>query len=286
MARVATARVGISGWRYPRWRGSFYPPGLPQRAELDYAAARLTAIEINGTFYSLQRPSSFAAWRDATPDDFVFAVKGGRFITHLKRLTDVDTAMANFFASGVLALGGKLGPILWQLPATLPFDPDTLRRFLGRLPRSTDEAAALAARHDERIAPDRALTVTAVHAPLRHALEPRHPGFADPRALALLERHRVAAVLADAAGDWPVIDAVTADFCYLRLHGGAERYASGYPPAALDRWAERIRARLDQGLDVYAFFDNDAKVHAPFDAQELIVRLAADPPGSRRSAGR
>lgn len=275
---MAVARVGISGWRYAPWRGHFYPPGLPQRAELGYAAQRLTAIEINGTFYSLQRPSSFTAWREATPDGFRFAVKGGRFITHLKRLLDADTALANFFASGLLALGGKLGPILWQLPATLPFDPDRLRDFLRQLPHSTAAAAELATRHDDRVAPGDAVTTVDVDRPIRHALEPRHPGFTDRRALDLLAEHGVAVVLADAAGDWPVIDEVTADFCYLRLHGATELYASGYPPEELDRWAARITARLDQGLDVYAFFDNDAKVHAPFDAQALINRLP--PPGA------
>ena len=270
---MAVARVGISGWRYAPWRGHFYPPGLPQRAELGYAAKRLTAIEINGTFYSLQRPSSFTSWREATPDGFQFAVKGGRFITHLKRLLDVDTALANFFASGLLALEGKLGPILWQLPATLPFELERLRDFLRQLPQDTAAAAELATRHDHRVAPDRAVTTVDANRPIRHALEPRHPGFTDPRALELLAEHGVAAVLADAAGDWPVIDEVTADFCYLRLHGATELYSSGYPPEELDRWAARITARLDQGLDVYAFFDNDAKVHAPFDAQALIDRL-------------
>jgi uncharacterized protein YecE (DUF72 family) len=233
----------------------------------------MTAIEINGTFYSLQRPTSFAAWRRDTPDGFLFAVKGGRFITHLKRLTDVEAPLANFFASGVLALGAKLGPVLWQLPATLPFDRDVLADFLRRLPTGTAAAAELAAGHDQRIPGDRAFTVTDADRPLRHALEPRHPSFADPAALDLLARHRVAMVLADAAGRWPVIDAVTADFCYLRLHGATELYASGYSSAELDTWADRITKRLAEGLDVFAFFDNDAKVRAPFDAQGLIARL-------------
>jgi uncharacterized protein YecE (DUF72 family) len=270
---VAVARIGISGWRYAPWRSSFYPPGLPQRLELNYAAQRMTAIEINGTFYSLQRPSSFAAWRADTPDGFVFAVKGGRFITHLKRLVDIRVPLANFFASGVLALGDKLGPVLWQLPATLPFDRDVLAGFLGQLPTSTGAAAALAGEHDQRIAADREFTVTDADRPLRHALEPRHPSFAEPAALDLLTQHGVAMVLADAAGRWPVIDAVTADFCYLRLHGATELYTSGYSSAELDAWAGRIGDRLAQGLDVFAFFDNDAKVRAPFDAQGLISRL-------------
>lgn len=278
---MAAARVGISGWRYPPWRGTFYPAGLPQRLELRYAAERMTAIEINGTFYSLQRPTSFAAWRDATPDGFVFAVKGGRFITHLKRLRDVDTPLANFFASGLLLLGAKLGPILWQLPPTLAFDAGLLTEFFARLPRTTTAAAALARAHDGRIPDGRASTEADSDRPIRHAVEVRHPSFAGPAAVELLRENDIALVLADAAGKWPVLDEVTSDFSYLRLHGSRELYASGYTNVELDRWAERLRARLDAGLDVYAFFDNDAKVRAPFDAMALIDRLAPWRPSDR-----
>jgi uncharacterized protein YecE (DUF72 family) len=151
MSRI---RVGISGWTYPGWRGDFYPAGLPHRAELGYAAERLTSIEINGSFYSLQRPSSYARWREESPEGFVFAVKGGRFITHMKRLRDVDAPLANFYASGVLALRDRTGPFLWQLPPTLGFDADLLDDFLGRLPRTSDEAATLAQRHDGRLEGD------------------------------------------------------------------------------------------------------------------------------------
>lgn len=273
---MARARIGISGWRYPPWRGTFYPPGLPQRLELAYAAERMTAIEINGTFYSLQRPSSFAAWRDATPDDgFVFAVKGGRFLTHLKRLRDVDTALANFFASGLLALGGKLGPILWQLPPSLAFDSGLLADFFARLPRTTAEAAVVARGHDDRVPDDRAATDAIDDRPVRYALEVRHPSFAADGVAKLLRDNDIALVLADTAGKWPVLDEVTSDFCYVRLHGSRELYASGYTEPELDRWAERLQARLDAGLDVYAFFDNDIKVRAPLDAMGLIDRLAA-----------
>src|SRR6476659_10144711 len=141
------ARIGVSGWRYPSWRGDFYPKGLPQRLELTYAAERMTSIEVNGSFYSLQRPSSYAAWRAAVPDDVNVAVKGGRFITHMKALRDVETPLANFFASGVLALGPQLGPVLWQLPARIEFDPNRVRSFLQLLPRSTRRLADLATRH-------------------------------------------------------------------------------------------------------------------------------------------
>src|SRR6478609_3165201 len=146
------ARIGVSGWRYPSWRGDFYPKGLPQRLELTYAAERMTSIEINGSFYSLQRPSSYAAWRAAVPADVDFAVKGGRFITHLKALRDVETPLANFFASGVLALGDQLGPFLWQLPERLTFDAGVVDTFLGLLPRTTTSVADLASRHDDKLA--------------------------------------------------------------------------------------------------------------------------------------
>ncbi|QCX29023.1 DUF72 domain-containing protein [Nocardioides jishulii] len=266
-------RIGISGWRYAGWRGDFYPKGLPQRRELEHAASQLTSIEINGSFYSLQRPTSYAAWRAAVPDDFVFSVKGGRFITHLKRLRDVDTALANFFASGVLALGPTLGPVLWQLPATLRFEAEVLDDFLGWLPRSTGAAADLARRHDDKLADDRALTTTEVDRPLRHALEFRSETFVDPAAYEVLRRHGVACVLADTAGRWPKVEQDTADFRYVRLHGDAELYASGYSAQALDAWAEKCGGWAATGQDVFVYFDNDAKGFAPHDAMALMERL-------------
>jgi len=270
---VGRILVGISGWTYAGWRGDFYPPGLVQRLELEYAAERLTSIEINGSFYALQRPSSYASWRDRTPDGFVFSVKGGRFITHLKRLRDVEVPLANFFASGVLALGEKLGPVLWQLPETLTYDAEVLDAFLALLPRTTAEAAVLARQHDEKVAGDRALTETDDDRPLRHALEFRSTTFATEDASSVMRRHGVAAVVADTAGRWPKVEQVTADFVYLRLHGDAELYASGYTPEALDAWAAKCRAWADHG-DVFVYFDNDAKGYAPYDAMALIERLA------------
>lgn len=200
-----TFRIGISGWRYPSWRGDFYPAGLPQRRELEYASRRLTSIEINASFYALQRPSSYTRWRASVPDDFVFAVKGGRFITHLTRLHDPERPLANFLASGVLALGPTLGVFLWQLPESLRFDPGLLAAFLAALPRTTTQAAALAARHDARMGPDRVLTGTDADRPLRHALEFRSPSFVDERAFTLLADHGVASVVADTAGRWPEV---------------------------------------------------------------------------------
>ena len=269
---AGTTRVGISGWRYPPWRGVFYPRGLAQRLELPYASSHLSSIEINGTFYSLQRPESFAAWHAQTPDGFVFSVKGPRFITHLKKLRDVRAPLANFFASGVLALREKLGPVLWQLPPSLGFDPDRLADFFAQLPRSSGEAAWLARRHDERVA-GRTLLDTDADRPLRHALEVRHPSFRVPAFTDLLREHQIAVVVADTAGRWPLIRQVTSDFAYARLHGDAELYTSGYSARALDEWAAAVRGWAASGPDVFVYFDNDVKVHAPFDAQALAARL-------------
>jgi uncharacterized protein YecE (DUF72 family) len=267
------AHVGISGWRYAPWRGDFYPKGLPQRRELEYASRQLGTIELNGTFYSLQKPEYFAAWRDETPADFVFAVKGGRFITHLLRLKNVHTALANFYASGVLALGPKLGPFLWQLPERLTFDAELVDQFLSQLPRSTDAAARLARDHDERL-DGRNLLTTDADRPLRHALEVRSQSFDTPEFFSILERHNVASVVADTAGKWPRLTTQTADFAYARLHGEQVLYESGYDDEALDRWAETVRGWLASGRESFIYFDNDIKVRAPYDAMALAERLA------------
>jgi uncharacterized protein YecE (DUF72 family) len=285
-------RVGISGWTYAGWRGSFYPKGLRHSEELSYASRQVDTIEINGTHYSLQRPHSFARWRDETPDGFVFAVKGSRFITHLKQLRDVETPLANFFASGVLRLEEKLGPFLWQFSPRFRFDSERLEKFFALLPRDTEAAAALAQRHDRRLA-GRAWTRTERKRPLRHAIEIRHQSFLDPDFVTLLRRERVALVFADSVG-WPYAEDVTTDFVYLRLHGSEELYASGYSDKALDRWAARIGlwargkqpedARLiapeakpppRRSRNVFVYFDNDAKVRAPADACSLMAKLAS-----------
>jgi uncharacterized protein YecE (DUF72 family) len=268
-----TVRVGISGWRYPSWRGDFYPRGLPQRRELEYAARQLTSVEVNGSFYSLQRPESYRRWRSEVPEGFVFAVEGGRFVTHYKRLRDVETPLANFFASGVLELGPTLGPVLWQLPERLGFEAEVLAAFLALLPATTGAAAELAARHDDKVPANRAVTTTERDRPLRHALEFRSPTFADEAAYALLREHGVATVVADTAGRWPKVFEVTAGFVYVRLHGDKELYASGYSGAALDEWAARCRVWAEEGRDVYVYFDNDMKGYAPHDAVALLERL-------------
>ncbi|MBW4717498.1 DUF72 domain-containing protein [Saccharothrix obliqua] len=241
-------RIGTSGWLYPPWRGVFYPKGLVHKRELEYLSSRLDSVEINGTFYSLQRESSFRTWAAQTPDDFVFAVKGSRFITHMKRLRDPEEALRRFFDSGVHLLGAKLGPFLWQLPPTMRFDPALLADFFAALPRT----------HDDR--------------PLRHALEVRHESFRDPAFPELLREHRIAMVIADTARTFVELEGVTADFVYIRLHGDEELYTSGYSDQALDRWAEKIRG-WSATHDVYAYFDNDAKVMAPRDALALADRL-------------
>lgn len=277
MSTDAVARVGISGWRYALWRGVFYPRGLPYRRELEYASSRLSSIELNGTFYSLQRPQYFESWRAETPDGFVFAVKGGRFITHILKLRDTRGALANFFASGVLALGPKLGPFLWQLPERVTFDPETLEGFLAELPRTTLEAVELAKHHDAKV-DGREWAWTDAERPLRHALEVRSTTFDNPEYFAILERHNVASVVADTAGRWPRFTQQTADFAYARLHGQGELYVGGYDDESLDRWAETVRGWLAEGRDSYVYFDNDAKVRSPHDAMALAERLGVTPP--------
>ena len=267
-------RVGISGWRYPPWRGDFYPKGLVQRRELEYAASQLSSIEINGSFYSLQRPSSYEKWRTEVPEDFVFAVKGGRFLTHMKRLREVEAPLANFFASGVLALDHTLGPILWQLPATFAYDKDVLADFFALLPRTTTEAAQLATRHDEKVSGDKLWSGQVPDRPLRYALEPRHMSFASPEAVAQLSECDVALVVADSAGKWPRFEQAVGPLVYARLHGDTELYASGYTDAALDQWADQLLGWTATGRDAFVYFDNDMKGYAPHDARKLIARLA------------
>ena len=265
--------IGTSGWTYASWRGAFYPDGLRHKDELAYIADRLSSVEINGSFYSLQRPESYLRWRASTPDEFVLAVKGGRFITHMKKLADVEVPLSNFFASGTLALGDKLGPVLWQLPPSLGLDEDRLKHFFELLPRTTAAAVDLAEGHDGRVN-GRAWLQTDRDRPLRHALEVRHSSFLAPAFLDLLEHHDIAVVVADTAGRWPLIREVTSDFAYVRLHGDTELYTSGYSVRALDDWADLIRSWAREGIDVHVYFDNDAQGWAPIDAVKLSQRLA------------
>ena len=249
-----------------------------QRRELEYLAERMPSVELNGSFYSLQRPESYRRWRSEVPETFVFAVKGSRYVTHMLRLRNIDAALANFFASGVLALGPTLGPILWQLPERVEFDPEVFGGFLCRLPRTTGEALDLARGHDARLDGRSWLEIDA-DAPLRYAVEPRSSTFGDPRATELLREHGVALVVADTAGRWPAFDAVTAHHVYVRLHGSTELYSSGYTAAELDEWADRIRGwrsatdRHGNPREVFVYFDNDARGRAPHDAIARAERL-------------
>ncbi len=308
---MATIRVGVSGWRYAPWRGVFYPRDLPQSAELAYASRRFSTIELNGSFYSLQRPDSYARWHGETPDGFVFGVKGPRFITHMLKLRRFEEPLANFFASGVLALREKLGPLLWQLPPQFKHDLDRIERFLRFLPRDTAAALALARKRSAWMKGRVRLAIDAPR-PLRHAIEIRHESFLDRSFIELLRAEGIALVVAESAGRWPMPQDVTADFLYIRLHGDKELYRSGYSERALEGWAERIRAwhagsepahgmriapslgrvgravradgaRSQRPRDVYCYFDNtDAKLRAPADAQSLMRKLGLSQPGGER----
>jgi uncharacterized protein YecE (DUF72 family) len=282
--------IGVSGWRYEPWRGNFYPRGLAQARELWHAARHFNSIELNGSFYSLQRPSSYALWAGQTPPGFVFAVKGGRFITHMLKLRNIEAAMGNFFASGLFALGDKLGPFLWQFPPQMRFNPELFEAFFASLPKTTAAAAQVALQHDHRLK-DRRLLEPVHRQRLRHCVEVRHDSFVDPAFIALLRRHNIAWVVADTPNPWPLYEDVTADFVYMRLHGSTELYKSRYTPEQIADWAGRIDAwrhgrepadarRISdqaparrEARDVYCYFDNTDKLHAPDNARELMAAL-------------
>ncbi len=289
MSTSGDIRVGISGWRYKGWRGQFYPQGLAQRRELEFASRSFNSIELNGSFYSLQRPESFASWYEETPDDFVFAVKGSRYVTHMLKLVKVEVPLANFFAQGVLRLKEKLGPILWQFPANFKYDPERLENFFAMLPRTQKEAAKVARRHDERLDGRSWLRVNEDR-PLRHAIEIRHESFVCEEFIGMLRKYNVGLVAADTV-EWPLLMDVTADFVYCRLHGSEQLYVSGYDSDSIEVWARRViewaqggevqdgrrasarNARKAGARDVFVYFDNDAKVRAPFDASALQTRV-------------
>jgi uncharacterized protein YecE (DUF72 family) len=260
-------RVGIGGWVFPPWRGgNFYPADLPQARELAHASRRLTSIEINATFYGAQRPTSFRRWHSETPDDFVFSIKGPRFATHRKDLAGAKPSIDRFFGSGVLELGDKLGPFLWQLAPFKKFDPDDLAGFLGLLPREAGGRG------------------------LMHAIEVRHESFLVAEAVALLRKHNAAVVYAD-SDDYPAVADVTADFVYARLQRTSEEHPTGYSPADLDRWAARAKSWAGGGepddlprfggkaaakkkRPVFVYMISGAKVRAPAAAMALIERVS------------
>ena len=261
-------RTGIGGWTFPPWRGPFYPEGLPHAQELAYAANRVTAIEINGTFYGRQKPESFAKWRDSTPDGFVFAVKAARFTTHRKDLAAAGELIDAFLVSGLTELGPKLGPILWQFPPTRHFDPAQFTAFLGLLPKKQDGH------------------------PLRHVFETRHDSFADPAYMDLLRQHGVAHAVID-SDKHPLLADLTADFVYARLERNSEAEPEGYATPALDAWAARVQAWCAgkpaddlpragpkppaRKRDGFVFFISGDKVRAPAAATAFRRRLDTPP---------
>jgi uncharacterized protein YecE (DUF72 family) len=241
--------VGVGGWNFAPWRGSFYPKGLTQARELQYASRELTSIEINSTFYGLQKPATFKKWHDETPDGFVFSVKAPRFVTHRKRLAEGASSVTRFLGSGVLQLGAKLGPINWQLAPTKHFDAEELTEFLALLPRKLEGRA------------------------LRHVLEVRHPSFDCDEFVALMREQQVAVVEAGDSG-YPHIEARAAPFSYLRVMGTKKSAPKGYTPAALARWRERAQALACEG-DVFLYFISGAKERNPQAARALLASLDA-----------
>lgn len=287
---VATTRIGTSGWKYKDWRGKFYPDDLRQKDELEYAADHFDSIEINGSFYGLISASTWRDWRDRVPNNFRYSVKGSRFITHNKKLGDVESPLANFFASGVLELGTKLGPILWQVPATMRFDPDRIDQFFAMLPKETDSAVRLADQHDSRVSEPS--YPASRNRRIRHAFEFRDKSFMTDEMARIARRHGVAIAFSHSS-QWPYVEQLTAGFVYLRLHGPKRLYASRYGNR-LERWAQRVERweagetpsqpadfssltpPKRKGRDVYVYFDNDHHAYAAEDALALrrLLELA------------
>lgn len=280
-------RIGISGWRYAPWRKNFYPEGLTQKRELYFASRSVNSIEINGSFYALQTPERYQNWHDDTPDDFMFSVKAPRFITHIRRLKDVEHPVANFFASGVLDLKKKLGPILWQFPPSFKFDAELFESFLKLLPRTAKEAAVAVQKYREDFE-----NPTKQSQRLRHCVEIRNKTFLEAEFIEMLRAFNVAFVVADSAGRFPYAENITSDFIYMRLHGDTELYKSGYTDEALARWFERMQiwskgeqpkdAKLiaeaaprdsKDERDVFCYFDNTDKLWAPYDARKILAKL-------------
>jgi uncharacterized protein YecE (DUF72 family) len=286
---MTTIRIGISGWTFDGWRGTFYPDRLRGKDELAFASRKVGSIEINGTFHSLFRPANYQSWYEQTPAGFVFAVKAPKYITHERRLKDFETPLSNFLASGILALGEKLGPILWQFPPTLPFTAERFAPFMAALPHDMKTAAHLGTGHSTWLE-GRTFLEPRENRPLRHAIEGRHESFRSPEFIELARRHGIAVVVGDTAGRWPCIEDVTTSFIYIRLHGDETKYPDGYTKAALEHWAERLQiwAAGRQPADaqtvvslpppaeprqVFAFFDNDVKELAAVNALSMISHL-------------
>lgn len=263
MARI---RIGISGWTYPDWRGKFYPKKWPQKRELEYASRALSSIEINGTFYSLQKPSSFQAWYKETPDDFQFAVKGGQFLTHVLRVKDVENPLCNFLASGLLCLKRKLGPILWQFPPNVMLKDNRFEIFARLLPRTAKAAAELAKQHSPKFK-GRTHFEVEEDFPIRHAFEFRHPSFQNSDFYSMLKEHNVALVVSHGNENWPFVDESTADFVYARLQD------KSYSPARLREWGKRVKEWAKRGRDVFIYLSEEKKENSPRSALQLLDLL-------------
>jgi uncharacterized protein YecE (DUF72 family) len=280
-APIGRAFIGTSGWTYRPWRGVFFPRGLPAAQELSHISRHLASVEVNGTFYSLTRPSTCDRWRASVGEDFIFAIKGSRYITHMLKLANFAAPLANFFASGILRLGQQLGPILWQLPPNLSFREDRAAQFFKALPRTIAAAQELARRHDQRTTGRASLTAPdGQEAVIRYALEARHESWMVPPATDLLREHGIALVTADTAGHHPETRVRTADFAYVRLHGSQVLYSSEYTSDEIESWARQVNQWRRGGADVHVYFDNDAKAYAPFDAIRLSNAVAAGMAGA------
>ena len=279
-------RVGTSGWIYDHWKERFYPRGLSSRRWLAYLAERLPTVEVNGTFYSLTRPSACDAWRAAVPEGFLFALKGSRYITHMLKLRNFRAPLANFFASGILRLGAHIGPILWQLPPQLPFDGAKAEAFFSALPDDVRSAERWARRHDERTTGRAALTAPdGRDRPLRYAVEIRHESWLSDEALSLLSRFDVALVAADTAGKHPLsLQRTSRHLAYVRLHGARRLYEGAYTADELRTWAEHCRRWGRSGAEVFVYFDNDRDAQAAHDAIALQALLAGDESRAIREA--
>ena len=288
MTDATPIRVGTSGWIYSHWRGVFYPKDLPASRWLTFLSSRLTSVEVNGTFYSLTTPRACDRWREQVPPDFLFAIKGSRYITHMKKLRDVRAAMANFFASGILRLGSQLGPILWQIPPSLRFEPAVAERFLALLPRDVRAAERLARRHDDRVTGRAALTAPdGRDRRLVHALEARHESWMSEAAARLLSRWDDALVWADTGGEHPeTAEQTSRALAYVRLHGPLQIYEGHYSDAALASWAGRARKWALEGKQVVIYFDNDRGGAAVLDAVRLRSAIGEAVEERRRSARR
>lgn len=302
-AQVApgTVRVGLSGWSYSNFRGKFYPKDVPSGKWLGYLATQMPTVEINSSFYRLQRQSTYAKWEAMVPETFLFSVKGWRMVTHMRKLNNVSGDVAQFLQTCVPVLGASMGPVLWQLPPSLKFDEETLETFLSELPKTHGEAAQIAKeigvksnQGSSDASPEDTQTPSLLPAeagrapsagvdpamPLRYALEPRNQTFADPQVATILNRYGVAMVQSDSAGRYPSFDQVTTDFVYVRLHGSPRMYYSNYSNKALEEWASKITTWRAEGRDCFVYFDNTAAAYAPANALALTKMVNGEQPAN------